>query len=197
VRVPVFAFLAFLVGHAAGATPGPGILWIRNVHSREELRIRPFGRYGVPLRLAWARLNHLFRSWRTGDRRPIHPRLLRVLAHLQHRFGGRRIELVSGYRDPGPGDPASSYHHVGHAADIEIAGIAERDIYDYCRTLEKLGCGLYPNGSHAHLDARSRRATWLDLSRYGEPAEYVRSPQQYLEQHRDAGRRRNRPEAQP
>ena len=29
----------------------------------------------------------------------------------------------------------SSYHQVGHAADVWIDGIENRDLFDYCRTL--------------------------------------------------------------
>src|SRR5689334_14941151 len=95
--LPVIPVLWWVGGAPGARTCGSTrIVWMRSVHSEEELRVQPFGRYGVPVRLAWLRLNHLFRSWRTGEHRPISPRLLRVLAQIQRRFGGRRIELVSG-----------------------------------------------------------------------------------------------------
>src|SRR5262249_13116340 len=67
-------------------------VWLKNLHTGEEARLHPFGELGVPTPLGWARANHLFRSWRTQLERPINPRLLRVLAELQRRFAGRRIE---------------------------------------------------------------------------------------------------------
>jgi uncharacterized protein YcbK (DUF882 family) len=40
----------------------------------------------------------------------------------------------------------SSYHQVGHAADVRIDGVENRALFDYCRALqragERLGCGL-------------------------------------------------------
>jgi uncharacterized protein YcbK (DUF882 family) len=142
----------------------------------------------VPRFLDWLHLKHLFRSHRTKTTRAISPRLLRVLAQVQCHFGGRRIELVSDYRGPERADALSSYHQVGHAADLYIVGVANRDLYDYCRTLVNLGCGLYPNGSHAHIDVRSRPGTWVDLSRYGEPAEYVGDARAWVKAHPKAGR---------
>jgi hypothetical protein len=101
---------------------------------------------------------------------------------------------MSGYRAPTTGEPLSSYHQVGRAADISIPGVENRDLFDYCRELQRsgqaLGCGLYPRGSHVHVDVRSRPTIWVDLSGYGDGAAYVREPQRWLERHPDAGRRR-------
>jgi uncharacterized protein YcbK (DUF882 family) len=163
-------------------------LWLRSTHLHEELRIEPFADHGVPLPLDWLRLDHLFRSHRTLTARPINPRLLRVLAQIQRHFGGRRIELLSGYRVPERGDRLSSYHQVGRAADMYIPGVVNRDLYDYCRTLPNLGCGLYPKGTHVHVDVRSRACTWVDLSHYGDPANYVGDAVAWVRAHPEAGR---------
>jgi uncharacterized protein YcbK (DUF882 family) len=175
------------------AITDPRVLWLRNVHTGEELRIRPFGRDGIPLYVPWGRANHLFRSWRSGEARPINPRLLRVLAHVQERFGGRRIELVSGYRVPDDRDHLSSYHQIGRGADLFIFGISNRAIFDLCRsgTLGPLGCGLYPTAqSHVHIDVRSRPGVWVDLSRNGEPAIYLPRAREWIERHPAAGAQR-------
>src|SRR4051812_45559516 len=42
--------------------------------------------------------------------------------------------------------------------------------------LPNVGCGAYPLGSHLHVDNRSTKTIWIDLSRYGETADYVRDP---------------------
>jgi uncharacterized protein YcbK (DUF882 family) len=163
-------------------------LWVRSIHLGDEVRVQPFEEHGVPRLLDWLRLEHLFRSHRTQTTRAINPRLLRVLAQVQRHFGGRRLELLSGYRAPESGDRLSSYHQVGRAADLYIVGVSHRDVYDYCRTLGAVGCGLYPKGSHVHIDIRSRPGTWVDLSRYGEPADYVRDARQWVQAHPEAGR---------
>jgi uncharacterized protein YcbK (DUF882 family) len=161
-------------------------LRLRNIHTGERVSIQPLRRDGLPLTVNWLRVDHVFQSWRTGQWRPISPRLIRVLAQVQRHFDGRSIELLSGYRVlPGP---LHSYHGVGHAADILIPGVANREVFDYCRTLANLGCGLYSRGSHVHVDVRTHSALWVDLSRYGERAEYVRNPRAWVEAHPDAGR---------
>lgn len=163
-------------------------LWLHNVHLGEELRVEPFDEHGVPRLVDWLRFEHLFRSWRTKTTRAINPRLLRLLAQVQRHFGGRRLELLSGYRAPDAADRLSSYHQVGRAADLYIVGVPNRDLYDYCRTLPDVGCGLYPQGSHVHIDVRSRPGTWVDLSRYGEPADYVGDARAWVQAHPEAGR---------
>jgi hypothetical protein len=64
----------------------------------------------------------------------------------------------------------------------------ERDIFDYCRELADLGCGLYPKGTHVHVDVRSRATIWVDLSRYGEAARYVRDAKGWVREHPQSGR---------
>jgi hypothetical protein len=69
-----------------------------------------------------------------------------------------------------PDDPRarSSYHQVGHAADVWIDSVENRDLFEYCRALQRvgehLGCGLYPRGHHVHVDIRSRATIWVDRS---------------------------------
>lgn len=170
----------------APASAGAGAcrpLWIHNVHTGDTLRVRPFGRLGRPAPRAWRAVNRLFRSWRTDQRRTIHPRLLRVLLRVQQHFGGRRIELVSGYRVPENADALSSYHQVGRAADIRIEGVDKRALFEYCRRLqatEPLGCGYYPNTSFVHIDVRGTSGLWVDLSASGEGRDYVPDPLAWL-----------------
>jgi uncharacterized protein YcbK (DUF882 family) len=180
---------------AAGVPPAgadPRGIWVKNLHTNEEAHLRPFGELGVPTPLGWARADHLFRSWRTDRARPINPRLLRVLGALQRRLGGRRIELVSGFRVPDRNDRLSSYHQVGRAVDAFFVGIPNRQVFDLCASGEfgPLGCGLYPSAqgsSHIHIDVRSRPCVWVDLSRYGEPAVYVPRARQWIQEHPLAG----------
>ncbi len=160
-------------------------LWIVSAHSHEELRVRPFGRYGIPERHAWARLTRLFRSRRTQERRAVHPRLLRVLAQIQRHFDGGRLAVVSGYRHVGK----TSYHGVGHAVDVSIAGVWHRALFEYCRTVtSNLGCGLYPNMPFVHIDVRSRAALWVDIGPPGQGRKYVANPIVWLAANPPAGK---------
>ncbi len=166
------------------------MLWLRNVHSGEELRLMPFGRYGLPMGIAWRRITRLFRSAET-ERRTTSPRLLRTLAQVQRHFGNRRIDLYSGYRVPAERRELDSYHHVGHAADIAVAGVEPRELFECCRQLQAssdmgLGCGLYPARPFVHVDARSRSVIWVDLGHRS----YVTDPAGWLRDHPLAGRRK-------
>ena len=166
-----------LAGDDALAVRDHRTLWLRNVHSGDEVRLRPFRARGRPAPLAWLRLDRTFRRARAGPTRTINPRLFRVLAQVQRHFGGRRLDLMSGYRVPGEGQESGSYHHVGRAADLRIEGVPNRELFEYCRTLQAVGCGLYPNGHHVHIDVRSRPAIWVDLAH----RRYVRDPRLWLE----------------
>ena len=165
------------------------VLWLRNVHSGEELRVPPFGAHGIPDRRAWRRITHLFQA-AAAKRRTISPRLLRTLAQIERRFGGRRVDLYSGYRVPDDGHDLESYHHVGHAADVSVESIRPRELFEYCRRLqarteEGLGCGLYPGQPFVHVDARARSVIWVDLGHRS----YVSDAAGWLREHPDAGRK--------
>ena len=136
-------------------------LWMFNVHTREELRGRPFSQAGLPDPIRWAQWNHFFRSWRTKEQHTVSPRLLRVLAQIQSHFGKRRIELVSGFRRPRDGEAPHSYHQLGSAADIRIPEVATRDLHNFCLTFDRVGCGYYERG-WVHVDVRSRNSIWSD-----------------------------------
>jgi uncharacterized protein YcbK (DUF882 family) len=182
--------LVFLLGSAVARADHRG-LWLKDIYFHDELRLRPFGPSGHPDVLAWARLTRFFRS-RQGPRHTIDPQLLRVLAQIQRHFGGRRLELMSGYRIPDDPQALSSYHQVGHAADLWIDGVPNRELFEYCRALQsagkRLGCGLYPHGSHIHVDVRSETTIWVDLSGYGDGAVYVPDPARWLEENPRAAR---------
>jgi uncharacterized protein YcbK (DUF882 family) len=161
-------------------------LWLKDLYRGDELRLAPFGPHGNQCRRNWLELSRFFRD-RQGHRRSVAPGLLRVLAQVQRHFGGRQLHLMSGYRAPDDHNALSSYHQVGHAADVWIDGVEDRALFEYCRGLqragERLGCGLYPRGHHVHVDVRSRATIWVDLSGYGDGADYVSDPEAWLEAH--------------
>ncbi|AUX46726.1 hypothetical protein SOCE26_082350 [Sorangium cellulosum] len=129
--------------------------------------------------------------------RLVHPRLLWLLQQIADAFPRRGIHIFSGYRphppaaapESAPGSPASatnqtkkssgghhSQHAEGRAMDILVAGIPNAALFQFCRTLDDVGCGFYPNSKFVHVDVRrpgTGRVFWIDISRPGEPSEYV------------------------
>ena len=83
-------------------------------------------------------------SWRNKTVRPIDVRLIRLIAKVSDRFGGRTIKVVSGYR-PGGG---RSRHHHGAAIDFSIEGVPNWAVRQYLLSLKSVGVGYYPNSYH-------------------------------------------------
>ncbi|HMR06544.1 MAG TPA: DUF882 domain-containing protein [Polyangiaceae bacterium] len=109
-------------------------------------------------------------SWRTSSMRAIDERLIQLIAQVSDRFGGRTIRVVSGYR-AGSG---KSRHHHGAAIDFSIEGVPNWAVRQYLLTLSNVGVGYYPNSYHVHLDVRDRTTHWVDVSRPGQRARYVK-----------------------
>jgi hypothetical protein len=102
-----------------------------------------------------------------------HPRLLWALQRVAQAFPWRSIYLVSGYRRDSHG-----YHPKGQAADIFVHGVENADLFNFCRTLNDVGCGYYPNNKFVHLDVRkygSKHPAWIDVAHPGQGSEYIDS----------------------
>lgn len=110
-------------------------------------------------------------SWRTGRSRPIDPQLIRLIAQVSDVFGGRPIQVISGYREQS--HAKDSRHKRGKALDFSIEGVPNWALRDYLRRLRHTGIGYYPNSSFVHVDVRGYPAYWVDLSRPGAPPRYV------------------------
>jgi hypothetical protein len=57
-------------------------------------------------------------------------------------------------------------------------GVHNADLFRFCRSLDDVGCGFYPNSKFVHVDVRrpgTGHAFWVDISGPGEPAHYVDS----------------------
>jgi LysM repeat protein len=119
-------------------------------------------------------MRSLLRS--TDDRsHAIDPRLVRQLAQVSDHFGGRVLEVISGFRPARRGQyTAHSNHNIGHAVDFRVRGVPNHVLRDYCRTLPNTGCGFYPRSVFIHMDVRSSSAYWVDWSRPGERPRYGR-----------------------
>ncbi len=123
--------------------------------------------------------------------RLVHPRLLWLLQQIADAFPRRGMHIFSGgYRPRAPTTrdataarrPASGTHHSQHAEgramDILVMGVPNTALFQFCRTLDDVGCGFYPNSKFVHVDVRrpgAGRVFWIDISAPGEPSEYVDS----------------------
>jgi uncharacterized protein YcbK (DUF882 family) len=106
---------------------------------------------------------------------PPDPRLVALIGLVSNHFGGRTLEIVSGYRAYKPTQyTPMSRHNYGRALDFRIRGIPNETLRDFCRTLRNTGCGYYPNSTFVHMDVRDAKAYWIDLSHPGEAPQYVR-----------------------
>ncbi|MCS6898761.1 MAG: DUF882 domain-containing protein [Myxococcales bacterium] len=103
-----------------------------------------------------------------GRPHPIHHRLIALIAKVSDHFGGRPIEVVSGFHPGKGGSP--SQHSAGAALDFHIPGVRNEELRDYLRTFDQVGVGYYPNGGFVHLDVRSTSFSWTDTSRTREVA---------------------------
>jgi uncharacterized protein YcbK (DUF882 family) len=101
------------------------------------------------------------------------PRLVALIGIVSNHFGGKTIEVVSGYRAYTPTQyTPHSNHNYGKALDYRIRGEDNEAVRDFCRTLRNAGCGYYPNSTFVHMDVRDTKAYWVDLSRPGEAPRY-------------------------
>jgi uncharacterized protein YcbK (DUF882 family) len=114
------------------------------------------------------------RMMRQGDAmHPVDPRLVALVGIVSNHFGGKTMDIVSGYRAYAPTQyTPHSNHNYGKAVDFRILGVTNESLRDFCRTLRSAGCGYYPNGAFVHLDVRDTKAYWVDWSRPGEPPKY-------------------------
>jgi len=97
----------------------------------------------------------------TQDIYAISPQIIDLLDNIQDHFDAETVEIISGYRSPsfndylivnGRGAAGESLHTKGMAADIHIDEIAERDLWDYVKSLKRGGTGYYPQHNFVHVD---------------------------------------------
>jgi uncharacterized protein YcbK (DUF882 family) len=121
----------------------------------------PDGSYNLD---ALADINHVLRCRRTDAEKPIDLQLLTLLSHVYDHFGGRPLEIVSGFRNQ---RKQTSNHFKGRASDIRIAGISPKKIEAFAETLDRggMGIGIYPRSGFVHIDVRSPPSyRWTDFS---------------------------------
>ena len=135
--------------------PPSGNIHLHNLYRRESLKMNIFNRDGSYNADALKALSRLLRCKRTDLETPIEPRLFTILSHVYDRFGERRIEVTSGYRNQ---LRTTSNHYRGSATDIHVQGVNASDLSAFLDTLDAggMGVGLYPTG---RFRARRRAAS--------------------------------------
>jgi uncharacterized protein YcbK (DUF882 family) len=151
----------------------PGVIHL--IHGTETLQIRTLDRHKRVPAATQKAIDEMLRSYRTGIRHPIDSRLIRLITDVSDHFGGRPIQVVSGFRPYASTQfTQHSNHNVGRAMDFTIPGVPNSALRDYCRTLSNVGVGYYPNSSFVHLDVRDTNAFWIDYAAAGEAPRYHR-----------------------
>jgi uncharacterized protein YcbK (DUF882 family) len=149
-------------------TPPPrpsGNLRIYSVNYKDEADVNIYNDDGSFDVNALAEISHIFKCRRSGLEHDIDTRLLTILSHVYDHFGGKRIELLSGYRFQ---RRTTSNHFHGTAADIRIPGVDARKIRAFVWTLDTggIGVGWYPRVGFVHVDVRPPPSyRWIDYSR--------------------------------
>ena len=118
-----------------------------------------------------AAFSRLLFNHHTGEETELSGRLVQLLVQVSDTFGGRTINIASGYRESSFA-PESRHPH-GAACDFSVTGVPNLALFAYLSTLPHVGIGYYPNSTMVHLDVRSKRSVWVDLSGPGEPPRYV------------------------
>lgn len=131
-----------------------GDVWLYSANFREEVKVNIYDPSGGFDDEALARLDHIFRCKRTGEQRAVDPRLYETVSVIQDHFGGKRIELVSGFRFQ---EKETSRHYHASAADMRIEGVSIRELYQYAESLDTggMGIGIYPRSGFVHVDWRA------------------------------------------
>lgn len=154
--------------HKWGRPRRPGTATFYRIWSKESERVKLIDAQGRVRRVAVDRLKHLMRHKTSRKKIAPHRRLVSLLAQISDHFGGRTIQIVSGYRLTGGYTRESSRHVSGDAMDFRVQGVPIEVVRDYCRTFGHVGVGYYPRTRFVHLDVRRESAYWVDWSAAGE-----------------------------
>lgn len=166
--------IAIFQGHNASRSklrteplaPPSGDIWLRAENLAQEVRVNIYKEDGSLNEASLAQLDELFRCKQTGEVRAVRSELYEQLSRIYDHFGGKRVDLVSGFRFA---ERSSSRHFHASAMDIRISGVSIRDMYAYAESLDggNMGIGLYPTSGFIHVDYRAQGEPsyrWTDRS---------------------------------
>jgi len=131
-----------------------GDIWLHAENLGEEAQVNIYKKDGSFDDAALAKLDDLFRCRQTGEVRAVRPELYEQLSRIADHFGGKKIELVSGFRFA---ERNSSRHFHASAMDIRIKDVSIREMYNYAESLDggNMGIGIYPTSGFIHVDFRA------------------------------------------
>lgn len=152
-----------------------GEVWLRAENLGEEFKGNIYKPDGSFDDAALAKLDDLFRCTKSGEVRAVRAQLYEHMSRIYDHFGGKQIQLVSGFRLTGEHD--SSRHYHASAMDIRVKDVSPRQVYAFAETLDTggagaLGIGIYPTTQFVHIDFRSPGEPsfrWVDTSGHSNP----------------------------
>jgi uncharacterized protein YcbK (DUF882 family) len=151
-----------------GTSKRPGTVSFYRIWSRETMRVKLVDDKRIPRTAAQRAMREIMRPRESRKRKLPNARLLRLLADVSDHFGGRQLQIVSGYRLPGGLTRDTSRHVAGEAMDFRIPGVTLTELRDYCQHFDAVGVGYYPRTQFVHLDVRRQNARWTDWSLPGQ-----------------------------
>lgn len=153
-----------------------------HVNRRDTMQLRLVDSRGRPVKGAQRQFDNFLRCHHTNKKGRMNPRLMRLIYQVGRHYDGKRIEVISGYRDASVAKNPKSPHKQGAACDIRVQGVANSQLRDYLRkTFDHVGVGYYPNSSFVHIDVRDgASAFWIDYSGPGKNAIYSENPKEDL-----------------
>jgi uncharacterized protein YcbK (DUF882 family) len=143
---------------------------------KDEVDVNLYNADGSYNLAALEEASHVLRCRRTDAEKAMDPQLLMLLSHVQDHFGGKPLEIVSGYRNQ---RKQTSNHFKGTATDFRISGVPPKKIREFAETLDGggIGIGLYPRSGFVHIDVRPPPSyRWIDYSAPGSNEAEKRPP---------------------
>jgi len=140
---------------------GDGQLEFFNTHTNELMEIDYKNEDGEYIEDGLDDVKYILRCRLTDEVIAFDLQLIELVDYIQDHFGGKKIEIISGYRSPelnsalrsrGRGVASRSYHLSGKAVDIRIPGVSTREIRDYAISLKAGGVGYYSGPDFVHID---------------------------------------------
>jgi uncharacterized protein YcbK (DUF882 family) len=161
VSVLANSFPRFSLGAEHKYLPQRRALSFFNSHTEESLKTI-YCEHGRYLPVSLDGVNYILRDHRTGEVKPIDPRILDLLFRIRMKIKTQdSFHIISGYRSPktnallrknGRGVAKRSFHMLGKAVDVRLPNVSVSFLRDIAAELGGGGVGYYPRSNFIHLD---------------------------------------------